>query len=163
VTHPDSEANGPIHVCFVCTGNICRSPMAASVFEEHLRRAGLADRVRVTSAGVGSWHVGEPADDRAAKMLVDHGYPVDHTAAQVDRDHLAADLLVALDSGHLQSLRRVVDDPDRVRLLRSFDPEATGDLDVPDPYYGADHGFTEVLAMIEAAVPGLLDWVRERL
>ncbi|GDY33117.1 protein-tyrosine-phosphatase [Gandjariella thermophila] len=152
-----------VHVCFVCTGNICRSPMAASVFEENLRRSGLGDRVRVSSAGVGSWHVGEPADDRAAKVLADHGYPVDHTAAQVSPDHLDADLLVALDSGHLRSLRRVVGDPDRVRLLRSFDPDATGDLDVPDPYYGGDHGFTDVLEMIEAAVPGLLDWVRERL
>ncbi|MDI5980588.1 protein tyrosine phosphatase, partial [Amycolatopsis magusensis] len=51
-----------LHVSFVCSGNICRSPMAALVFREQLRRAGLADRVRVSSAGIGPWHVGEPAD-----------------------------------------------------------------------------------------------------
>jgi protein-tyrosine phosphatase len=54
-------------------------------------------------------------------------------------------------------------DPDKIRLLRSFDPAATGDLDVPDPYYGGNDGFQIVLAMIEAATPGLVDWVRENL
>ena len=131
------------HVSFVCSGNICRSPMAALVFTEHLRRDGLGDRVRVSSAGVGPWHVGEPADARARRMLAAHGYPTDHTAAQVDDDHLAADLLLAMDSGHEKALRGLVGGKDRVRLFRSFDPVATGDLDVPDPYYGGPDGFTE--------------------
>jgi protein-tyrosine phosphatase len=137
--------------------------MAEKVFVEHLRRAGLADRVRVTSAGIGDWHAGDPADPRAAEVLRRHGYSTAHTARQVAVEHADADLLVALDAGHVRSLRRLVDDPDRVRLLRSFDPYADGDLDVPDPYYGGRRGFDDVLAMIEAAVPGLLDWVRERL
>ncbi len=66
-----------------------------------------------------------------------------------------------MDSGHEKALRRLVGDPDRVRLLRSFDPGAGPDLDVPDPYYGGPDGFDDVLAMIEAAMPGLLTWVRE--
>ncbi|MPZ85645.1 MAG: protein tyrosine phosphatase [Actinophytocola sp.] len=159
-----------MHVCFVCSGNICRSPMAAVVFGERLRRAGLADRVRVTSAGIGPWHVGEPADTRAARTLAEAGYPTTHVAAQVGAEHLDADLLLAMDSGHEAALRDLLehhgDDPDRVRMLRSFDPAAHrlgGDLDVPDPYYGNRDGFGDVLAMIEAATPGLLDWVRERL
>lgn len=156
-----------LHVCFVCSGNICRSPMAALVFSEHLSRAGLAERVRVTSAGIGSWHVGDPADERAARTLTRAGYPTAHVAAQVDDQHLDADLLVAMDSGHRRELRALLarrgEDPDRVVMLRSFDPSANGDLDVPDPYYGTRQGFTEVLAMIESAVPGLLDWVRTRL
>ena len=150
------------HVVFVCSGNICRSPMAAAVFTEHVRRAGLAERVRVTSSGVGPWHVGEPADARARQLLLAHGYPSDHTAAQVGEADLGADLLVALDSGHEKALRRLVPDPDRVRLLRSFDP-AADDPDVPDPYYGGPDGFADVLAMIEAALPGLLDHVRHGL
>ncbi|HEU5475198.1 MAG TPA: low molecular weight protein-tyrosine-phosphatase [Actinophytocola sp.] len=160
-----AEPNGQLHVCFVCSGNICRSPMAALVFEEHLRRAGLADRVRVTSAGIGAWHVGEPADPRAARTLSGGGYPTHHVAAQVDDRHLAADLLLAMDSGHEYRLRGLLDgqDADRVRMFRSFDPDAGRDLDVPDPYYGGRQGFTEVLTMIEAAVPGLLDWVRRNL
>ncbi len=137
--------------------------MAALVFAEHVRRAGLADRVRVSSAGVGPWHAGEPADARARRVLAAHGYPTDHVAAQVDDGHLGADLLLAMDSGHEKALRGLVADPAGVRMLRSFDPAATGDLDVPDPYYGGPDGFTDVLAMIEAAMPGLLEYVRERL
>lgn len=152
-----------LHVTFICTGNICRSPVAAIIFREHLSRAGLGDLVRVSSAGTGGWHVGEPADHRAAESLADRGYPCDHVAAQLSAEHLDADLLVALDSGHARELRRVAD-PDRVRLLRSFDPEAgTGGTDVPDPYYGDREGFDLVIAQVEAAVPGLLAWVRERL
>ncbi|MFB9909101.1 low molecular weight protein-tyrosine-phosphatase [Allokutzneria oryzae] len=151
-----------LHICFVCTGNICRSPMAALVFAEHLRREALADRVRVTSSGTGPWHVGEKIDSRAGATLREHGYPTAHTAAQVGEAHLEADLLVALDSGHARDLRRLVDDPARIRLLRSFGPEG-GDLDVPDPYYGGRRGFTEVLGMIEAASPGLVAWVKENL
>ncbi|SDJ46478.1 protein-tyrosine phosphatase [Actinokineospora alba] len=134
--------------------------MAALVFGEHLRRAGLAEQVRVTSAGTGGWHVGDPADPRTVRVLSDNGYPTDHSAAQVDDDHLDADLLIALDAGHARALRARVPDPTTVRLLREFDPDAGGDLDVPDPYYGDDKGFAEVMAMVEAACPGLLEWVR---
>ncbi len=72
-------------------------------------------------------------------------------------------LFLAMDRSHEKALRRLVPEPSRVRLLRSFDPQASGGLEVPDPYYGGPEGFDEVLAMIEAAVPGLLAWVRERL
>jgi protein-tyrosine phosphatase len=148
--------------------------MAALVFTEHLRRAGLADQVRVSSAGIGPWHVGEPIDPRAGKVLADHGYPTEHVAAQVDDAHLAADLLVAMDTSHARSLVRLLgeagtDDPERVRLLRSFDPNADrlgnpdhGAWDVPDPYYEGRDGFVAVFDMVEAAMPGLLDWVRQR-
>ncbi|WP_329172074.1 low molecular weight protein-tyrosine-phosphatase [Streptomyces sp. NBC_01477] len=152
-----------MHICFVCTGNICRSPSAALVLAERLREAGLDDRVRVTSAGLGGWHAGDDIDPRAAEALTRHGYPVAHVAAQVGPGHLDADLLVAMDRGHEKALLRLADDPSRVRLLRSFDPDAAGDQDVPDPYYGGEEGFEEVLAMIEAAMPGLLDQVREHL
>lgn len=156
-----------MHLCFVCSGNICRSPSAALVVAEELRRAGLADRVRVTSAGIGPWHVGDPIDPRAGEVLERHGYPVEHVAAQVGAEHLDADLFLATDRGHEKALRKLVPDPSRVRMLRSFDPEAvaggSGELDVPDPYYGGPDGFEEVLAMIEASTPGLLAWVREHL
>ncbi|SDC97772.1 protein-tyrosine phosphatase [Actinokineospora iranica] len=101
------------HICFVCTGNICRSPMAALVFGEHLRRAGLLDRVRVSSAGTGGWHVGDPADPRTGHVLARGGYPTDHVASRLGSDHLDADLLVAMDEGHARALRARV--PDRCR------------------------------------------------
>jgi protein-tyrosine phosphatase len=151
------------HVSFICSGNICRSPIAEKVFAYEVERAGLADRVQVTSAGTGSWHVGDPADSRAAALLAEHGYLDAHVARQVDDELLDADLLVALDAGHLRALRRIAPDPERVRLLRSFDPDAPAGAGVPDPYYGGPEGFTEVLTMVRAAMPGLLEYVKARL
>jgi protein-tyrosine phosphatase len=148
-------------VSFVCSGNICRSPMAALVFRSHLEREGLADVVKVSSAGIGGWHAGEPADKRAQATLRAHGYRTEHLAAEVDGEHLDADLMLAADDSHLRFLRGKVEDPDRAQLLRAFDPAAPRDAEVPDPYYGADNGFEEVLGMIERAMPGLLLWVRE--
>lgn len=150
-----------LSLVFVCTGNICRSPIAEKVFAAELDRAGLADGVHVSSAGTGGWHIGSPADDRAAALLRAEGYPDAHSARQVDAEQLGADLIVALDDSHRRALRSMVPEPDRVRLLRSFDPAASEDAEVPDPYYGEADGFAEVLAMIRAAMPGLLDWVRE--
>lgn len=156
----DLAADTRYHVSFICTGNICRSPMAALVFSEYLRRAGLDGSVRVSSAGIGAWHEGEPADARARKTLANHGFPTEHVAARVSDEHLDADLLVAMDDSHVLALCQAVE-PDRVRLLMSFDPAADPDSDVPDPYYRAG-GFNDVLEMIEGAMPGLLEWVRER-
>jgi protein-tyrosine phosphatase len=143
--------------------------MAAMVFEEQLRRAGLENRVEVSSAGIGSWHIGDRADPRAASVLVKYGYSCDHKAAQVSRRHLQADLLLAMDRSHERDLRRLAaragSDPDRIMMLRSFDPKAAaaGDLEIPDPYYGGAYGFTDVLRMVEASMPGLLAWVRSEL
>ena len=147
-------------VCFVCSGNICRSPMAEAVFKQRLREAGLADLVEVSSAGTGAWHVGEPMDERAAEVLAEHDYPNGHVAAHVGPRHLDADLVLAMDDGHRRELRRLLGDPARLRMFRSFEPAADpDDLDVPDPYYGGDQGFADLLVMIEAAMPGLVEFV----
>lgn len=150
-----------VHVSFVCSGNICRSPVAEKILAAEVAAAGLADRVRVSSAGIGSWHVGSPMDERAAGSLTENGYETTHHARQVDSEVLSADLLIALDEGHLQALRRSVPEPDRVRLLRSFDPDAPEGAEVPDPYYGGPDGFTEVLDMVRAAMPGLVEFLRQ--
>ena len=154
----------PLHITFVCTGNICRSVMAEKMFADQLRRRGLGEAVRVTSAGTGNWHVGECADGRATEVLRSHGYPTDHRAAQVDADHLAADLVIALGRNHLRMLRELGVDDDRIRMLRSFDPRSGAHVpDVDDPYYGDAQDFEQVFAVIEAALPGLHDWVDEQL
>lgn len=153
---------GELHVTFVCTGNICRSPMAEKIFAQQLERAGLADRVRVSSAGTGSWHVGDDADPRTTEELRRHGYSVGHVAAVVGDDHREADLLVALDTSHERDLARMGVPSERRRLLRGFDPNAAGP-DVPDPYYGDERDFAMVREQIEAAMPGLLEWVRTEL
>jgi protein-tyrosine phosphatase len=153
-----------LHVTFVCTGNICRSVMAEKMFADQVRRRGLGEVVRVTSAGTGNWHVGSCADERASNVLRTHGYPTDHCAAQVDDDHLAADLVVALARNHVRMLRQLGVDEDRIRMLRSFDPRSGAHApDVDDPYYGDAADFEKAFAVIEAALPGLHDWVDARL
>jgi protein-tyrosine phosphatase len=154
-------------VCFVCTGNICRSPMAESVFRARIEEAGLDGSVEVDSAGTGGWHDGDGADSRTVAVLEAAGYESDHAARQFHVSWFARlDLVIALDSGHLKSLRRLAPTPEdaaKVRLLRSYDPAAGADLDVPDPYYGHMDGFEECLEMVEAASPGLLAAVQQEL
>ena len=145
-----------VHVVFVCTGNICRSPVAESVFRARLAEAGLDGAVTVASAGIGDWHVGEPMDRRAAVTLRERGYDTQHTARQIDPELLAADLLVAATRDHARDLIAAGADPEKVVLLRAFDPAASEGAEVPDPYYGGPDGFDDVLDMVEAAMPGLV-------
>ncbi|WP_405568421.1 low molecular weight phosphotyrosine protein phosphatase [Streptomyces phaeochromogenes] len=161
----------PYRVCFVCTGNICRSPMAESVFRARVAEAGLEGLVEVDSAGTGGWHEGDGADPRTVSVLEAGGYEGAHAARQFHADWFARlDLVIALDAGHLRALRRLAPteaDAEKVRLLRSYDPAVASvsgaDLDVPDPYYGGLDGFEECLEMVEAASPGLLAAVRQQV
>ncbi|MEU6974816.1 MULTISPECIES: low molecular weight protein-tyrosine-phosphatase [unclassified Streptomyces] len=154
-------------VCFVCTGNICRSPMAEHVFRARVAEAGLADAVVVDSAGTGGWHEGDAADPRTVAVLEEHGYGSAHAARRFRSSWFAAlDLVIALDEGHLRELRRLAPTPEdaaKIRLLRSYDPGAGAELDVPDPYYGGREGFEECLDMVEAASEGLLAAVRDEV
>jgi protein-tyrosine phosphatase len=154
-------------VSFVCTGNICRSPMAASVFRARVAEAGLDGLVEVDSAGTDGWHEGDGADPRAVAVLEEHGYGTDHAARRFQASWFSRlDLVIALDSGHRKTLRRLApteQDAQKVHLLRSYDPDAGDDLDVPDPYYGSMDGFEECLEMVEAASTGLLAAVREEV
>ncbi|HVX22939.1 MAG TPA: low molecular weight protein-tyrosine-phosphatase [Acidimicrobiales bacterium] len=190
--------DGPVvGVCLVCTGNICRSPMADVVLRKLAGRTSLpdgvtadgvtadgtpaggtlaggtlagggtlGDRLRVSSAGTGPWHHGEPMDPRAAAALSAAGYrDHGHVARQFDAGAVdpgrpdRVDLLVALDRRHQQTLRSLTAGrlgDDRIVLLRSFDRNAGGAVDVPDPYYGGPADFDACLAMIEAGCRGLV-------
>lgn len=146
-------------VCFVCTGNICRSPMAEAVLRDLATRHGVADRLRVVSAGIGDYHVGEPTDPRAVAALQRRGYPDgDQRAKQFESDWFDTfDLVVALDRGQSRALTSWAPDAvarSKVRLLLSFDPDA-GALDVPDPYYSDDAAFDHALDQIESATARL--------
>lgn len=141
---------------FVCTGNICRSPMAEIVFRHLARTHHCDDRVVATSAGTGDWHVGEHADQRTIDALAQRGYDgAAHRARQFDHGQFGAnDLIVALDRSHERILREWAPteaDAEKVVLLRAFDPTAGDQLDVPDPYYAGAGMFDEVLGMIEEA------------
>lgn len=163
------EPSGPTYrICFVCSGNICRSPTAEVVMRRLLEDAGLADAVKVDSAGTGAWHVGNAADARAARTMLAKGYDGSRHRARVfepawlgDRD-----LIVALDGGHLRELQAMAatdQQRDAIRLLRSFDPTAPKNADVPDPYYGTDREYLEAFEQIERACRGLLDQVAKVL
>ena len=128
-----------------------------------LEENGLGDRVGVSSAGTGDWHIGERADQRTLAVLERRGYDGSaHRARQFGAQSIDdCDLVIAMDQANVTTLHRMLDDEDadKVRLLREFDPQATG-IDVPDPYYGGDDSFDEVLTMVEAACRGLLEHVR---
>ena len=148
-------------VLMVCSGNICRSPSAEAVLRRLLEDAGLADRVTVSSAGLGGWHVGKDADKRSLRALRARGYELSHSARQVRKDWAGHhDLWVAMDSGHLMELRSLLPGVD-VRLLRDWDPRGTGN--VPDLYYDGDEVFEEVLDTIERSCAGLVEELRRRV
>ena len=151
-------------VCFVCLGNICRSPTAEGVFLAKLREHGLEDAVRVDSAGTGSWHTGEPADARARAVATRRGIELPSRARQVTpEDFDAFDLIIAMDASNrrdLVALARTETAVAKVKLFRSFDPTADPGAEVPDPYYGGEQGFDEVFDMCERASEGLLAELR---
>ncbi|MBA3249245.1 MAG: low molecular weight phosphotyrosine protein phosphatase [Geodermatophilaceae bacterium] len=153
-------AASPYRICFVCLGNICRSPMASVVMRRLVADAGLD--IQVDSAGTGSWHVGGPADHSALRAMTKGGYDGStHVARQFSaRDFAAYDLVVGLDRQNVRDLRRMAPDPAaaaKIRLLRDFAPDGEPDLDVTDPYGGPDDGFDEALEVVFAACRGLLD------
>jgi protein-tyrosine phosphatase len=153
-----------VRILFVCMGNICRSPTAEGVMRSLVRDAGLDDRIEIDSAGTGGWHAGEPPDARATEAARRRGIELAGAARQIaPEDFDRFDLLVALDRENLRGLLAVAPDEEaaeKVRLLREFDPEGDGELDVPDPYYGGERGFESVLDQVQAACRGLLGELR---
>jgi len=156
-----------MRICFVCLGNICRSPTAEGVFRKLVAEASLDGKLVIDSAGTGAWHVGELPDQRARSAASRRGYDLTHrarrfTAADFDR----FDLVLAMDRDNYDTLHRLARGRMQlpmIRLLRSFELAAAPGAEVPDPYSGEDDGFEEVLDICERACRGLLEHVRERL
>jgi protein-tyrosine phosphatase len=154
-----------VRILFVCMGNICRSPTAEGVMRHLLAEEGLEDAIELDSAGTGGWHAGDPPDRRATAAARARGIALDGAARQVrPSDFEDFDLILAADRENLRDLRAIAPPgtEGKVRLLREFDPGCEGapDLDVPDPYYGGERGFEDVLDLVEAACRGLLARVR---
>ncbi len=157
---PSGDDAQPFRVSFVCTGNICRSPMAEVVLRARAERAGLTDQLAVESAATGDWHVGEPADQRTIDALERAGFDGSHhRARQFDPANFPQfDLVVAFDRGQARILRNwapTTAEKEKVRMLLEFSPDATERVDVPDPYYSDAATFDRVLEMIERSTSAL--------
>ena len=154
-----------MRVLFVCLGNICRSPTAEGVLRHKLRAAGLEGRIEVDSAGTGDWHIGKSADVRTRQAAQLRGYDLSALRGrQVSATDFAAfDLILAMDSSNLRDLQQ----------LRPSNASAELDLflrryqlaldEVPDPYYGGEAGFEQVLDLLEHACDALVVELKGRL
>jgi protein-tyrosine phosphatase len=153
-----------VSLCFVCLGNICRSPTAEGVMKAVLRREGLERRVSVESAGTADYHTGELPDRRSRSAALARGLSLDSRASQfTPADFGRFDYVLAMDEANARDLRAIAPDPtarEKVRLFRSFDPASPPGAAVPDPYNGGADGFEHVLDLCEAACEGLLEHLR---
>lgn len=162
------SAPSAVRVLFVCLGNICRSPSAEGVFRAQVVAAGLSDRIVIDSAGTGDWHIGKVPDSRARDAAAARGIDIGALRArQVTADDLRKyDYVLAMDGDNLADLERLAAATAgavaNVALLGDYSERYRGQA-VPDPYFGGEHGFEQVLDLIEDAVAGLLTEIRERL
>ncbi|MEC9482578.1 MAG: low molecular weight protein-tyrosine-phosphatase [Halomonas sp.] len=152
-------------VLFVCLGNICRSPSAEGVFRSRLAKSGLAEQVEVDSCGVGDWHVGKGPDPRALAAARKRGIDIASLRARqlAASDYHDFDYILAMDHDNLAAIQagRPADCRAHIGLFLDFAGEH--ERAVPDPYYGGDQGFEEVLDLIEAASDGLVEELRSKL
>jgi len=155
-----------LRICFVCLGNIVRSPLAKNLFLHLADEAGVVEKYEVDSAGIGAYHVGESPDARMRRVAASHGYRYDGRARQFtkhDLDHF--DLIIAMDLENMMDLEtfvRTTQQRSKIYLLREFDPQGYQDATVPDPYYGGINGFEETYQIIECSVRGLMKALEER-
>ncbi|MBS1250082.1 MAG: Low molecular weight protein-tyrosine-phosphatase YfkJ [Chloroflexi bacterium] len=151
-----------MRLCFVCLGNIVRSPLAEHLFTHLAEEEGLAEKYQVDSAGTSAYHVGESPDARMRKVAREHGLIYDGRSRQFRRDDFERfDLIIAMDADNRRNLRRLAftqKDKDKIRLMREFDPQGSPNAGVPDPYYGVGlAGFEKVYKIVERSCRGLLE------
>ncbi len=149
----------PYRILFVCTGNICRSPLAEGVFRHLAATAGYAEAYHIDSAGTGGWHEGEAPDPRSVAVAKAHGIDISRQRARRIRaiDFRSFDLILAMDEDNLRNLlsEAAGDAKGRVHLFSGF--VTGGSEEVPDPYYGSKDGFEQVYAMLLEGCGALLD------
>ena len=153
-------------ISFVCLGNICRSPLAQGVFQDLVNREKLDQKIFISSAGTGNWHIGNLPDERMRQTAQSKGIKLESRAQQFQsKDFNRFNLILAMDHSNLTRLSEIAPStlpPDKLMLFRYFDPESNEDQDVPDPYYGGTKGFEEVYSMVKRTCPPLLDYIKSR-
>lgn len=143
-------------ILFVCTGNICRSPTAEGVLRSLAREESID--LRIESAGLGHWHVGDPPDERSQQHARSRGYDLStQRARQVSlRDFEEFDMILAMDRGHLRGLQAMAPQRHHAKI-RLF----VQGRDIPDPYHGGPDGFEKVLDLVEAQCRRLVRELKE--
>jgi len=154
----------PIRVCFVCLGNICRSPTAEGVMLHTLAREGLADRFVIDSAGTGGHHAGERPDPRSLRAAKARAISLPSRARKFTQEDFARfDYVLAMDAQNQSDLLRLAPDPlsrSKVRLFLSFLGDTAAVDEVPDPYYGGEQGFEQVLDLCEQGCLAFIERLR---
>lgn len=148
-----------IGVLFICMGNICRSPTAHALFRTKVQAAGLADKIRIDSAGTHAYHIGHPPDVRSMETAASRQIVMDDLRARKVEfsDFYEFDYLLVMDEHNFQLVNALGprEELHRVGFLLDYAPEV-GRKDVPDPYYGGERGFEQVFDMVDAACDKLL-------
>jgi protein-tyrosine phosphatase len=148
-------------ILFVCLGNIIRSPLAARLFEREIKERGLENKYQTDSAATSGYEIGNPPDERMLRTAAGRGFRYDHRARQIElRDVHESDFLIVMDLENKADVEALVRQPEqraKIHLMREFDPEAHGEIAVPDPWYGGPSGFENVYDIIDRSVHGLLD------
>jgi protein-tyrosine phosphatase len=146
-------------------GNICRSPTAHGVFEQLVDSKGLSQKIFTDSAGTHAYHIGESPDPRSQATALENGVNISKQRAQKVKldDFDVFDYIIAMDSSNYHDLKQLAPESTQHKVYRfmEFAPDWDNN-DVPDPYYGAGDGFTNVFKMVEAASAGLLEHILDK-
>jgi len=152
-----------IKILFVCLGNICRSPLAAVAMQDYVKQHKLPYQFEVDSAGTSAYHVGSYSDPRSIKVALNHGFRLKHKARQlIDQDLEYYDYILVMDHRNYEDVCNKFSQAstlDHVFLLRSFDPLAENNYNVPDPFYGLESDFEELFAMLQRSVAGFINFL----
>lgn len=152
-------------ILFVCLGNICRSAAAEEIMRHMVKQSGMEHEILLDSAGLSSYHQGDPADSRMRAHAARRGYRITHLSRPVGyHDFFDFDMLVGMDESNLSGLRNLAPGlPEEQKIYRMTDFCRRIPADhVPDPYYGGDSGFETVLDILEDACEGLLDFLKQQ-
>lgn len=156
----------PFKICFVCLGNICRSPTAEGIFQHLVNERGLQPYFFIDSAGTSAYHIGEPANSKSRDVARKHGVKLRSRARRFTADDLEEfDLILAMDHENLHNIRQLDTRNqfgNKIKLMRNFDPDP-GEGEVPDPYHGGMDGFQHVFDVVKRSCENLLDELEENI